>query len=237
MAIAWATAWSQVDCWSAVAPVQPVKMLPSTPSNNRLVAAILIWCLQSSPIRSDGSRGQVRAKKSACLRRQPPFFDSGGRHLVFPAGNAGLHAERADWTWDRVLADADATAELLIAELSAADDETLVDSKVVASILGDGAEHDLGHLPQIAADAGIDGRVLGLADSHLATIDRGGWPSRAAAVARYNLACFHALAGNLDVARSLLRQALPGHDDLQTLAPTDDDLIAVRYELSVLREG
>jgi hypothetical protein len=151
--------------------------------------------------------------------------------------NAGLHAERVDWTWDHAVADAEATTESLIAELSAADDDTLVDAKVVASILGDGAEHDLGHLPQIAAIAGVDGRVLGLADSHLATIDRGGWPSRPAAVARYNLACFHALAGNLDVARSLLRQALPGHDDLQTLAPTDDDLIALRYELPVLAEG
>jgi hypothetical protein len=151
--------------------------------------------------------------------------------------NAGLHAERADWTWDRIVADADATTDALIAELSAADDETIVDSKVVASILGDGAEHDLGHLPQIAAIARIEGRVLGLADSHLATIDRGGWPERPAAVARYNLACFHALAGNLDVARSLLRQALPGQDDLRTLAPTDDDLIALRYELPVLAEG
>jgi hypothetical protein len=151
--------------------------------------------------------------------------------------NAGLHAERADWTWDRVVADADATTEALIAEVSAASDDTLTDPKVIGSILGDGAEHALGHLSQLATGVGLQSRVLGLADAHLAAIDRGGWPARAAAVARYNLACFHALAGNLDVARSLLRQALPGHDDLQTLAPTDDDLIAVRYELSVLREG
>lgn len=151
--------------------------------------------------------------------------------------NAGLHAERVDWTWDRVVADADATTEALIAEVSTATDDTLTDPKVIGSILGDGAEHDLGHLPQIAAGLGLDGRVLGLAEAHLAAIDRGGWPSRPAAVARYNLACFHSLAGNLDVARSLLRQALPGHDDLQALAPTDDDLIALRDELPTLVAG
>lgn len=151
--------------------------------------------------------------------------------------NARLHAERADWTWDRVVADADASAEAFIAEVSAASDDTITDPKVIGFILGDGAEHDLGHLPQFAAGVGLEGRVLGLADAHLAAIDRGGWPERQAAVARYNLACFHALAGNLDVARSLLRQALPGHDDLLTLAPTDDDLIAVRYEIPVLAEG
>jgi hypothetical protein len=151
--------------------------------------------------------------------------------------NLALHAERADWTWDRVVADADATTDALIAEVSAANEAALIDPKVIGSILGDGAEHTLGHLPPFAAGVGQQSRVLALADEHLAAIDRGGWPSTPDAVARYNLACFHALAGNLDVARSLLRQALPGQEHLQTLAPTDDDLIAVRYELPVLAEG
>jgi hypothetical protein len=151
--------------------------------------------------------------------------------------NAALHAERAEWDWGRVSADAESTALALIAEVKAADTDTLADSKVVGSIMGDGAEHDLGHLGPIAASVGRESLVLGLADTTLAIIDHGGWPSRAEAVARYNLACFHALGGHLDVARSLLRQALPKQEDLRTLAPKDDDLIALRDEIPTLAAG
>ena len=68
-------------------------------------------------------------------------------------------------------------------------------------------------------------------------LDRGVWPDRAAAYARYNLACFHALAGDLDAARALLRLALPGQAELLDLAPTDDDLIALRDEIPALAVG
>jgi hypothetical protein len=151
--------------------------------------------------------------------------------------NARLHDERADWAWDRVATDADTTAEALIAEVTAASDETIADPKRIASILGDGPEHDLGHLPELAAMVGLGSHVLDLADTSLAILDRGGWPTRSAAFARYNLACFHALAGNLDVARSLLRQALHDEVELQELAPKDDDLIALRDEIPSLTTG
>ena len=149
--------------------------------------------------------------------------------------NAGLHAERADWTWDRVVADAEATSEALIGEVSKANGVVLAEA--TPTILGDGAEHDLAHLGRLAAGVGLGSEMLALADAHLSTIDGGGWPARAAATARYNLACFHALSGNLDVARSLLRQALPEQADLRELAPKDDDLIALREELPTLVGG
>ena len=103
--------------------------------------------------------------------------------------------------------------------------------------MGNGSEHTLTHLAPIAAGAGLESRTLALADEITAIIDRGGWPSRAVAYARYNLACFHALSGNLDVARSLLRQALPEQEELQGYAPDDDDLIALRDEMPVLAAG
>lgn len=151
--------------------------------------------------------------------------------------NATFHAERAGWTWERVVADAETTAETLVAEVSAASDEVLADPKTVGSIMGDGPEHDLGHLAEVAAMAGKESQVLALADISLAILDRGGWPSRSDAFARYNLACFHALGGNLDVARSLLRQALPEEDELRALAPKDDDLVALRAEIPTLAAG
>ena len=151
--------------------------------------------------------------------------------------NAILHAERADWTWERVDADATATAEALIGEIAAADDATLADPRVVGTIMGDGPEHDLAHLTTIAARVGLSERVMALADATQALIDRGGWPSRAAAFARYNLACFHALGGRLELARDLLRQALPAEEELRGLALKDDDLSALRDEIPALGAG
>jgi hypothetical protein len=151
--------------------------------------------------------------------------------------NAIFHAERAGWTWDQVVADADASADALIAEIAAATDEALTEQKILGSIMGDGPEHDLGHLGPIATSVGMSDRVGDLADRTQAMLDRGVWPDRPAAYARYNLACFRALAGDLDAARALLRQALPGQEELRTLAPTDDDLIALRDELPALGAG
>jgi hypothetical protein len=151
--------------------------------------------------------------------------------------NAIYHDERADWAWDRVDADADQTAEALIAEIAAATDDAIIDTKVLGSIMGNGSEHDLGHLGAIAAGLGMSERVRGLADRSQSMLDDGVWPDRAAAYARYNLACFHALAGRLDDARALLRQALPADETLRTLAPNDDDLIALRDELPALGGG
>ena len=151
--------------------------------------------------------------------------------------NAIFHAERAGWTWEQVDTDADATTDDLVAEIEAASDETLALPRISGTIMGNGSEHTLTHLAPIAARAGLESRTLELADAITAIIDRGGWPSRAAAFARYNLACYHALSGNLDVARSLLRLALPDDEELRGFAPTDDDLIALRDELPVLAAG
>jgi len=151
--------------------------------------------------------------------------------------NAIFHAERSGWTWDEVLADADATTEELVKEIEAASDETLGLPRISGTVMGNGSEHTLTHLAPIAAGAGLESRTLELADTITAIIDRGGWPSRAAAYARYNLACFHALSGNLDVARALLRQALPDQQELRDYAPADDDLIALRDEIPTLAAG
>jgi hypothetical protein len=151
--------------------------------------------------------------------------------------NAIFHAERADWAWDRVASDAESSADALMAEVAAASDETLADPKMVGLIMSDGPEHDLGHLGQLAATDALRARVVELADTTVAIIDRGDWPARAAAYARYNLACFHALGSRLDVARSLLRRALPGQEELRAQAPRDDDLIALRDEIPALAAG
>ena len=151
--------------------------------------------------------------------------------------NAIFHAERADWTWPDVEADADATTAALIAEVEVADADTLAEGRVAGSIMGNGSEHALTHLPAVAALAGRDATLDHLAATIASIIDGGDWPTRPAAYARYNLACFYALRGDLDHARSLLRLALPAQEELRTFAPEDDDLIALRDEIPTLDRG
>jgi hypothetical protein len=151
--------------------------------------------------------------------------------------NAIYHAERAGWTWDEVLADADAASDALIAEIRAASDETVADDRIVGTTMGNGPEHDLAHLPVLAVRVGLEDRVTDLAATVEASVARGGWPPRSAAFARYNLACYHALAGRLDEARALLRQAFPGQEELQGYAPEDDDLVELRDEIPGLIAG
>jgi DinB family protein len=151
--------------------------------------------------------------------------------------NAVFHAQRADWPWDQVVADADATMADLIAEVRAASAETLDEPKMIGSIMGNGPEHTLAHLAPLADRVGRRTRILDLAGQVEGTVDAGGWPTRAAAYARYNLACFHALGGRLDRARELLRKSLPDDEELRGFAPTDDDLIALRDEIPTLAAG
>lgn len=175
---------------------------------------------------------QRQTDRMVALREQREASELAGTET--DAINAELHAERADWSWDRIVGDADATTSALIAEVERADDATLADDRVGGAIMGNGAEHTIVHLGSVAEAIGSTGRIVDLATAVEVLVDRGGWPSRPAAFARYNLACYHALAGRLDQARALLRLALPEQDELRTLAPTDDDLMELRAELPAL---
>jgi hypothetical protein len=179
-------------------------------------------------------RTRQATKMAAVAAGQPePALPAEG----LDATNAIFHAERADWSWSQVDADADASVEAFIAQIAAASDAALTDQKVLGPIMGDGPEHDLAHLAALAATVGKSDLIRDLADRTQAMLDTGVWPDRAAAYARYNLACYWALAGDLDSARGLLRLALPGQDELLELAPKDDDLIALRDEIPALSVG
>ena len=176
-----------------------------------------------------------QATKMAAIRDGLPEPTLPGDDI--DATNAIFHKERARWSWDQVDADADASLDALVAAVEAAGDQDLTEGKVLGSIMGDGPEHDLAHLGALAAGVGMSDRVRDLADRTQAMLDHGVWPDRAAAYARYNLACYRALAGDLDEARALLRLALPSQGELLALAPKDDDLIALREELPSLAAG
>ena len=199
----------------------------------------------TSPTNGGWSPKDVQAHLSAWRRHQAERLAAireGRPEDAVPATetdatNAVLHAGRADWTWDQVVTDADDASDALIGEIGTASDPTITDDRIVGSILGNGPEHDLTHLASLAARAGRADHLLALATTLQASVDAGGWPPRSAAFARYNLACFHALGGRLDEAGALLRQALPGQDELQAFAPEDDDLLALRDEIPKLVGG
>ena len=174
------------------------------------------------------------SERLAAIREDRPEAEDGGET---DATNAVIHAERADWPWDRVVSDAEATADDLIAEVEAADDATLAVDRTVGSIMGNGAEHTIIHVGSVADRVGLGSAVAELSGQIEAIVDRGGWPPRSAAFARYNLACFHALAGRLDEARALLRVALPMEQELRDFAAEDSDLVELRDELPELAGG
>jgi hypothetical protein len=174
------------------------------------------------------------SERLAAIREGRPEPEGGGET---DATNAVIHAERADWPWDRVAADAEASATNLVAEVEAADDAILAVDRTVGSIMGNGAEHTIIHAGSVADRVGLGSAVADLSGQIEAIVDRGGWPPRSAAFARYNLACFHALAGRLDEARRLLRIALPAEGDLRDFAVEDSDLVALRDELPELERG
>ena len=151
--------------------------------------------------------------------------------------NAVIHAERAAWSWEQVLADADAVSLALIAEIEAATEATLETDRISGTIMGNGPEHTLAHLSGVAAGTRLATRVTDLAAMIALTVDGSGWPAHAAAYARYNLACYHSLGGRLDDARALLRDALAGSLELRAFAVDDLDLLALRDEIPSLLDG
>ena len=110
-------------------------------------------------------------ERLAAIREGRPEPEGGGET---DATNAVIHAERADWPWDRVAQDAEASAADLIAEVEAADDATLAVDRTVGSIMGNGAEHTIIHAGSVADRVGLGSAV---ADLSVADRDdrRSGW--------------------------------------------------------------
>ena len=156
-----------------------------------------------------------------------------------PAGetdeiNAAFRDARADWSWDAILQEADEVSERLAAEVAATDPDTIPDwGQLLATIFGNGPFHALPHFGWLQ-DAGVpidESRVARFAAEVEDRVRAMELPDVDHGTALYNLACFHALAGRLDEARSLLRVAFAKRPDLGAFSLEDDDLKALREEL------
>ena len=148
--------------------------------------------------------------------------------------NAALQQRHADWTWEAVTAEADASVDALIAAIERSANDVLCecDDGSVAGIGANGVNHAVGHLPEIADLAAGRPRFDAFADQIEAILGSGHLPPRDSGVILYNIACARALSGELDDARRLLKAAFARRHDLAELAPNDPDLIALRGELT-----
>ncbi|MEO8638962.1 MAG: hypothetical protein ABI458_03490 [Chloroflexota bacterium] len=151
--------------------------------------------------------------------------------------NAELQAERADWDWAEIVREADATSDRLQAEIRAAGTPVLIATDgLVGRIYGNSAAHALTHFAWlVAAGVGVDERrVADFLDDHERHLSSAPLPDADRAIALYNLACAHAVAGRLDRARPLLRTAFGVRPDLAEFATGDPDLVELREELPTL---
>ena len=151
--------------------------------------------------------------------------------------NATFREARADWSWDDIVREADEVSEQLLSEVLASDPDAIPEfGQLIATTFGNGPFHVLPHFTWLQ-EAGVPldtARVERFAaelEDALRTIDL---PAVDGGTALYNLACYHALAGRLEEARSLLRVAFAKHPDLAEYSLQDDDLKALHDELPEL---
>ena len=151
--------------------------------------------------------------------------------------NAVLQKERADWTWDVVVADADDVSNRLAEEIRAAGGATLLASdRLIGGIFGNGPFHALTHFGWLVdAGIGVDpAQVEALVEEEARMLDSADLPDSDRGVGLYNLACAHAVAGRLAKARELLPEALRLRPDLLEFAKTDPDLAALAGDLDAM---
>lgn len=151
--------------------------------------------------------------------------------------NAHLHAQHADWSWDAVTREADASIEALIGVIGRSTSEALCEcNDDVAGIGANGVNHAMGHMGDIARLAGGRERFDAFAREIEAILRRNHLPPRDSGVILYNIGCHRALSGELDEARRVLRAAFARRHDLLAPAVDDPDLVALGDELAALAE-
>ena len=153
------------------------------------------------------------------------------------ATNAELLATRIEWDWAAIVEEADSVADRLVDEIRRADPEVPVASeRLMSGTFGNGVLHTLTHIRWLL-EAGVPldrARVSAFEGEALRVVSAPAIPNKARAVGLYDLACYHALTGSSDVARSLLRDAFRLDPELVEYSRTDEELLSIRDDLDGL---
>lgn len=177
---------------------------------------------------------EARRLEAAAAGSAPPADDPAPSDPE-DASNATIHAERAGWTWEQVATEAEASVESLIAAIGRSTHDALCACDGTTAGTGsNAANHAVAHLSDVARLAGDEARFSRFAADIEAILGGNHLPPRDSGVILYNLACHHALGGQLDDARRLLRSAFARRPDLLETAGSDPDLAALADELDEL---
>ena len=171
----------------------------------------------------------------ATARREPYPADDPPLDEEIDESNARLHSERASRSWEEIEREADASVDALADAIGLSSHDVLCECEgTVVGIGANGANHAMAHLSDVAKLAGDFDRYDAFVRRIEKILSRRHLRPRDTGVMLYNIACHHALSGDLDEARRLLSLAFRHRPELVELAPQDPDLAAIRDDLPAL---
>lgn len=181
----------------------------------------------------------VEARRlEARARGVPPPADDPPPEEPVDDANARLHAERSARAWDEVVRDADASVEALTDAIRLSAHDVLCECEgTVVGIGSSGTNHSMGHLMDVLTlidDRGAGERYAAFTREVEGVLARRHLRPRDTGVMLYNIACHHAIAGNLEEARRLLKLAFVQRPELVEYAPQDPDLEPLHGEIAAL---
>jgi hypothetical protein len=208
-------------------------MLP--PTELERLASIGEWSAKDVQLHLAAWRA-IEARRLDATRHGRPFDGSDpGLNDPVDDSNAALNARHAQLAWTDAEREADASVDDLIGAIGNSSNEILCECHdSIAGIGVNGVNHAIAHLSDIAGLAGGQERYDVLARQVEAILHRGHLPPRDSGVLLYNVACHHALSGELDEARRVLRTAFAQRHDLVEVAQDDEDLVAIRPDIASL---
>jgi hypothetical protein len=203
--------------------------------------------IRQRPIREgDWTPQDFQAHLTAWKSRQADRYAAvrEGRELPAPlqseeedALNEELRAARAEWSWEALVEEAESVVERLVGEIRRADPAVLrASERLIPGTFGNGVLHALTHFRWLL-EAGVPldaARVAAFVAEATEVVSAPGIPDAARAVGWYDVACHHALTGDIEAARPLLRRAFAADPELVAFAKTDADLAALAGELDEL---
>jgi tetratricopeptide (TPR) repeat protein len=166
----------------------------------------------------------------AALLHAEPVPDFSDYHAI----NRSIYDTNRDRTLAEIVAEGDRAYDDFVALVHSSSEDDLthplrfldkVSSTLVAEIISNGLEHPVLHYADYYRRHGDLTRAMQVYEAGVAAV--ADLPQRYG-TARYNLACFYALSGQLDKAISELREALQLRPDLLEWSKQDTDLDSLR---------
>ncbi|HTP10627.1 MAG TPA: DinB family protein [Anaerolineae bacterium] len=166
----------------------------------------------------------------AALIHAEPVPDFSDYHTI----NRAIYNTNRDCTLAEIAAEGDRAYADFVALIRSASEDDLTrplhfseyeSSSLVAQIMSNGFEHPIFHYADYYQRCGDLAKATQLREASVAAI--ADWPEQYGR-ARYNLACFYALSGQVDKAVSELCEALYLRPDLLEWSKQDADLISLR---------